>query len=203
MTRRAKRTKDTATETTEEREEREARIRDEMRATAAARLARAAERKNVGRWCRVTGSRARCDNPKCGARGRGSLRVYRVATSEHKYDHQESIGPGGGVQHNTTQHTVSECTILCEDCKFRQMVQEHRLYEKLDNNQLPPMAEVIALTGVQLDADRYERLRVLAMLERASPTDRVVVPEIERRISRERRANQADDLEPLAADAVG
>jgi hypothetical protein len=195
MTRRAKRTKDTATETTEEREEREAKIR--------ARLARAAERKDVGRWCRVTGSRARCDNPKCGARGRGSLRVYRVATSEHKYDHRESIGPGGGVQHNTTQHTVSECTILCEDCKFRQMVQEHRLYEKLDNNQLPPMAEVIAMTGVQLDADRYERLRVLAMLERANPTDKVKVPKIERRISRERRANQADDLEPLAADAIG
>jgi len=189
--------------TDEEREEREAKIRAEMRATIEAKYARARERKPGG-WCRVTGSRARCDNPKCRVRGRGSLRVYRVATSQHRYEHTTSVGRGGGVQHNMTQHTETDCILLCESCKFRQLVHEFGLDELLDEqHQLPPMAEVVELIGVYLDAERYSELRKVALRERATPTEPVVVPEIERRMRREKRANEADDLEPLPVNAVG
>jgi hypothetical protein len=175
-----------------------------MRATIDAKYARAKDRRGQGSWCRVTGSRARCDNSECRARGRGSLRVYRVAHSEHRYDHTTSVGKGGGVQHNMTQSTESDCVILCEQCKFRQMVQEHDLTERLNGaNELPPLHEVVKLTGVQLDPERYEALRVVTMLERANPSETVKVPDWERRVKRERLANMADDLEPLPANAIG
>jgi hypothetical protein len=185
------------------REERDAAERQRMLDAIEAKRQRRANLSSAG-WERIIGSDARCDNKHCRTRAQGSLSVYRVLHEGQHMTHNTKPSKGGLIRHETTRQSTSFAVVLCESCKLRSMIHEFGLDQELDDaNQLPPRADIVALTQVALTPEKYALLRQLAMLERQAPTEPIEVPGEEHMRARQQRANQAETLTPLATNAVG